>query len=430
MVKFLICFAIFHTPLISAAMITDENLCKKLHEQKKAMSFEEKLNFLKSGLKLRFQKSKFARPEILSLDVDPKNLISKPENHIEDDHLVFILGVDQTQEISDSVFEEEIKRYSELKKTIKKQEKKLRQLARSRSTKSCRKKQKAFNFSWKNWEELHEEKNSLHWARRHDEHLQAQKIATKTLKDLKLPWHMIENESLENMHHILRSTKSKHVVFMTHGRDLGEIFDRCDSACPPTFFENLSPSIQSLSLFVCHSQKAVDFYNLEKMMTESPSYYDQRYIFSLKNNKIYGYENIAPLLLFKHFLRKVDHFLAKKSEFLNPVEGHLQESAPSCLLSTKGLNLKAGTVSITLNRHFIGSWEAPKTTDQILEFPCPLLKKGHRFIFDNARLHEQLELDPNFEVSITDSDGSQRLCKEKRFIPDGSENPRRIIFSL
>jgi hypothetical protein len=413
MLKFIFCLILTYSPLLSANTFNEENLCEDLFKQKKSIGFHEKIDFVKAGLKLRFQKSKLAHPQVLT--VEPGRVVPKPF-HSSNEHVIFTLGVREIEEVSQSTLKKELLRLEELTKSIDERRGILKHLIDQNSVQDCRKEQLKHAFSWDEWQSLQKEQSTLFWAKRYNEHVESKKIVTKALHGLKLPWRVIENESLENIYNFLHSTDTRHVILIAHGRDLGEIFDRCDAVCPANLFENLSPTIQSLSFFVCHSEEAIEYYNLEKFLKESKSNYRKRYLFYVNNNEIYGQNNIAPLSVFKYFLHDVDHFLAKNAEDAETLTFNA-EDAPVCSLSTKGLHLIAGTVSITLNGHLIGAWEALKF-DQVVKFSCSYLKDENKLVFSNARLHEALKFEGDFDVTITSSDGSPMLWNQRKILDD------------
>jgi hypothetical protein len=97
-------------------------------------------------------------------------------------------------------------------------------------------------------------------------------------------------------------------------------------------------------------------------------------------------------------------------------------------LTTDGLHLQAGTLSITLNDHFVDALEAPKE-DVMMEFPCSYLQAGeNKVAFANARFQEQFKLDENFQVILELSDGSQEFLSNRRLIHDDMGSLYRISF--
>lgn len=391
--------------------ITEENICQQLIKQRKSHSLNDKFEDLKDSLEILFRKSDLGKPEISQIETKSSRTNSCLK--ITGKNYIVSLGVDSSNEISQSELEYQIRTYEELNKKIENQTKILFRMSSSFTVPLCEMRKKFYKFSWQEYQRNLEEKKSLIWGKRHLEFLEVKKIVENEIaKNLKLDWTFVKDSTLESVYSLLKNQDTRHVILINHGRDGGEIFDGNEASYPPTFFNSISSSLESLALFACHSHEAINYYNLSEIFSQPSSSFRERTIFSVKPNQLQHEKNVALLSSLKFFIRNIDNYIA---DYKCGKEIHVSPQDPSqiCRLESRNLILRRGTLGISLNGQFIGAATAPK--EQIsIEFNCSLLNdKESNFVFSNLRMQESenATLDNNdFDIELTS------LSKEKPII--------------
>ena len=203
----------------------------------------------------------------------------------------------------------------------------------------------------------------------------------KEKKHLKLNWELIRTNNLQAITEALKANDIANIIIISHGKSSGHLVDSEDLELPREAFNQISPTIQSLNFYSCHSKKLIDLYSLQGKMGKHPSFYKIRYLTNVSENDFMGETNLAPLAAFGYYLSQVDSHLSrsmKGSRLLQKEYGSdfiKFEEEKSCRLDTSGLMIKKGAYAVTLNEDMIGTLDGNHTQTEIL-FPCRALKAG------------------------------------------------------
>ncbi len=386
--------------------ITDKNICKELVEHQKNTGLKEKLSDFKEVLDFVFNKNKLGKPDLQSVSVDPQKRVSPAfSNSGRGKNYIISLGVDKPSEITDQEFINQTQEYKKLTSKIEAQAKILARMSSTSSRAICSLVKRLNNFSWETYQADIEKKSQFIWGKRHLEFLEVENIVNRELPKLQKSWHFVRDSSIENVYRILRSPSTRNVILMNHGREIGEILDANDSFYPPSFFKGVSPSVRSLSFFACHSSEAINYYDLKNIFAANPSFFSERFLFSVRANQFMKQKNIAVLSSLKYFLRGVDSYLSKNDpislDHWRPVHKSL---VPTCSLKSSDFSLLSGTVGISLNGQFVNAMSANKSGISAT-FDCNLLKKDGEniVVLSNLRFNQSEQTSiasENFEINI------------------------------
>jgi hypothetical protein len=159
---------------------------------------------------------------------------------------------------------------------------------------------------------------------------------------------------------------------------MGELLDGYDALYHGSFFKRVSPQLESLSLFSCHSEDAAEFYDLSNLLTHQTSFHPERLLFTVKPNHIYDKKNIAPISLLGGFIKSIDHTLHAQLHSQRPSQKARQAKAlpptPLCTLELNHVALTTGSISVLINQHIVGVLHpASPQDDAVFSFPCNLL---------------------------------------------------------
>lgn len=418
--------------------LTDQNICKELTEHRKSLGLKEKFSDFKEVVDFVFNKSKLGKSDLTVVNADPQQLVSSTFTDPQRGrNYIISLGVDKPAEISAQEFAAQTQQYEALTNKIEAQAKILARMSSTRSKMICSAIKRISNFSWEAYQRDIEKKSQFVWGKRHLEFLEVQKIVKKEVHDLHLRWIFVQNSSIDNVDRILRDPNTRNVVLMNHGREIGEILDANDAFYPPTFFKNISPSVRSLSLFSCHSTEAIKYYDLQNIFAKNPSYFHQRFLFSVRANGFMKQKNIAVLASFKYFLKGVDSFLYKNDPLhVGEWRPGGRSSGPICNLRSPDFSLRSGTVGLSLNGQFIGSVSAGRQGISA-DFDCSLLNGDgeNTVVISNLRFNQSeqtvLTKDPfSLQFSIPEQFPTTLTLTSFKTVLNDDSSFRKSIFKF
>ena len=206
-----------------------------------------------------------------------------------------------------------------------------------------------------------------------------EKFVSKAQKRLKLDWELIRTNRLQDITKALQSSDVANIIIISHGKPSGHLVDDQGQELPREAFVNISPSIQSLNFYSCHSKKLIDLYSLTEKMNKLPSYYKIRYLTNVAENEFMGETNLAPMAAFGYYLLQLDKYLndgQKGSILLQENYGQrFQRYSPdvSCELKAQDLLVEKGSYAVTLNDQMIGAIDETGN-HHTMKFPCGILK--------------------------------------------------------
>ena len=207
------------------------------------------------------------------------------------------------------------------------------------------------------------------------------KIVKRSRFRLKLDWELIETNQLKDVMDILKRTDIGNVIIIGHGKSSGHFVDSAGQEFPREAFSEISPSIMSINLYTCHSQKMMDLYQLQEKLSHGNSLYKIRYVTHVAENDFLGSDNYAPLTAFGYYLSKLDRYLQRSVKGASLLQENFQSQLSSlpqrntCHADLSDLNVKKGSYGIILNDQLIGSTSIAKPA-KLIEFDCHFLKAG------------------------------------------------------
>lgn len=437
--------------------VTEENVCSFLANMKKNMIKSKKAQHMGQVYGLMLNPGYFAHPLRYDLEMD-EDLVVKQSKETKGQLKNIIISLGPKEHIQKEIilngfmdeYKEESKRFGKMKNTFKR-------MYSKKSLEKCEKLKKKKNFLWKEYKELKDKitphgvvNNYKHasYIQQHDlvaNMVKQARGAIRLTKKTKLNWEIISANDINEVHKILRRSDLGNVVMVTHSYENGKkLVDANLNQYPSRYFNDISPSIMSLSFYSCHSQNVLDTYSLEQKFLETPSYHKKKHLFFVAENQLFGKSTYAPLTGFKDYLIKVDNYLFRSMQgnmlfqSLNSPELKEESEQEVCRVSLgKKLKVKKGTLTINVNRRFVGAIDID-TKKNSFEFPCSHLDRDDLGREDNIvylhgiNLLDKLKLDESkIEIKLSHPTKSYKVLKSKHIMSrkTGNYSSSKVTFS-
>ena len=180
----------------------------------------------------------------------------------------------------------------------------------------------------------------------------------QNLAGLQLHWEFIQGTNLEDVRAMLVDPAIRNLMIITDAAVNGQIVDSYSNAYPPTFFNQISPSLQSLSIYSNYGNAVRQLYALDAKLG-TPSLAIHRLVLTPT-----GAET------FPEFLRNVDTEVATKlpSDIPSPTKYF-----GGCQLTLSGIQPVVGDYGVFLAGGFIFTLRSGQVPPAVFEFNCGLL---------------------------------------------------------
>lgn len=183
-------------------------------------------------------------------------------------------------------------------------------------------------------------------------------------RPLKERWKIYPYSHLEEIKEILRDGTTHNVILVAHATSTGKLVDSDGHHFPLGFFEGLSRSLFSLTLYSCFAKEVVKTYQVDQALTLE-SFYPKRPIYFVKEVEDYDKLALAPLPRLSSFIRKVDRAIRRELPG-NRLEPQSQMGR-WCQIQIETPLKESEQVTLTIDRKFIGKASARKS---LLRYPC------------------------------------------------------------
>lgn len=427
--------------LLIAAMLLLANVGQardsECHQLKKkmdeAVTFNRVLQEVWGTIKLALFKKHYGTP--VKTSIHPEALLEGgPRKNPAQNHMIFLLGVDPEDQGQIDDFQYIMETYTQLDDEMGRKKDELKQLFKALmwSESSCERKRKKLGFSFIHLLDLHRKLESYPLGKQFAEGMEAMKTVAEVFPDLRMKWNFRRGAGLEDIFATISREGIIDAVIVTHGAEGGKIFDADLSDFPVKFFNAISPTLRSLSLFVCHSQEAAELYDVEEALRSTKSYYDKRYLFTVRNNSFGRFQNVAPMMIFPRFMYKVDRKLAGKK--IDYEGGHTPKNISPCQIKVSGLEVTGGKTVLTVNGNVVGVW-TPYKSPEIVDFKCSYLKNDRNdILFETHGRALDAKIEKKFDAWIQMEDETSWKPLKREFDaplrPDGSPALKFSSFSF
>ncbi len=415
-----------------------------------ALLYESKTNGLGDSIKKE-------RREEAELLLNPSRY-SKPETqevNMPDDHLVRqsevtskkLRNVILTLSLSESEKEEaeQLKPdYSILKKQLKVGGRTLKQLLKAATLEECHLRKTKLGFDYAHYQELINSKTKYEV----DDQLAQAEYLTKLaknagrklgfLKTLKHHWEVIPSSQIQDVLSYAQADDIGNLIIVGHGVNNGKFVDSHYNELSTNAFEQINPSLTSLSFYTCIGNQVFETYSLRSKLSKNPSFNKLRAVFSVSSHDpLKGEADVAPAPGLSSFIEKIDKQIdlieignqrvqtiagSKFQEYRAPIE---------CTLNMKGFRVTQGGFGFVLNRKLIGVVGTEGLKDAI-SFPCDwILATNNTLMIQNQNLRNRsTTADRNFEFYITTPSQTLKLNPPENFAPwdDGSYRGSKYHF--
>lgn len=355
---------VFITQLSMSAPIQAE-ICRDIHGQK--ITPPSKWMLYWTMVKLRLLPGSFAKPEPHQFQIDPTQL-RRESTGIKYRNIIFSVGPVPTDE--QNITQDNKDELAILDKKIQEHKKKLVGLIRTKDYESCQGRQKENGFDEVFYQELQTREQDFYSVR----NLTAQSVVDKNWGkirgNLNLNWELIRFTDLNQVKKILSTGNIANVIFLTHGTNQGTLVDSRIREFPQDYFSHLSPSILSISIYSCYSDKVVEYYNLKHSLKASLSYHKNRFLVQVQKGGALGGQ--APIQGFTSFLKRVDTLVAPELVKTLQSQKSIDNSYPelstekSCELKVSS-NLSDRDYGVFFNRQFLGLLTG---AEDVFTYPC------------------------------------------------------------
>ena len=382
--------------------VDDRNLCSYLSVLRNNKSNSDKEKQTKEALIGNLNPELMSYPEFNKINSENFAASYKNIDAITTLKNVIISLSPNPEVVAEITNSERWEEYMETKKELSRQTKIYNKLYRSDNIEKCNKIKLKKNFSLSRYNELKLKLSTFDEESLIEQHQLVEELFKRQKKILnlsktKLNWELIPYGSLNTIHEFLRSKDIGNVIIIAHSSsELKKIVDVNMNQFPSTFFSDISPTIMSLSFYTCHSKNILSTYDLENKFQKSLSLYPSRLVNFVKPNDILE-DGETPLMGFNAYLKRLDNnlYLQLKENVLEMsfiAENEKTQTEQECKIEIKTATPKSGSLSLILNKKFIGNLNSFESKT-IFAFNCSLLKGKNILLLQNSSLIEQLQTD-------------------------------------
>lgn len=209
------------------------------------------------------------------------------------------------------------------------------------------------------------------------------KIFKKKLKHLKQKWNIIYGVNHNTFAKYISSNDIENIIIIGHSNQNHALLDTNKFALTPRhFLKNISPTIRSISIFSCESNKIENNYKLTDRLKNTPSIWKKRFAITVKNKNVFGKGNVVSPLGLSSFLKKVDKFLyIEKEDSKNQQGTKIYQQPKRCsFYLTDQFQIPTDSILATLNGNYLIAnkvWNDEIKTISF-KFNCNLIKNNNK----------------------------------------------------
>jgi hypothetical protein len=391
------------------AQVDDENLCDYLRIVNDDKTNSEKFVEFKKVMLLMNTPGYYSHPVTQDLSTEDSMMVRTNSSS-----MVSLRNVIISLAPRDSIREEitasgEYATYKKNLKKLGKLQKIFGKLYRSHTKEECVLKKQKYQFNLKEYDALKDEISNNRDPGYVFQDSLIQKQINKAegrfqfFNKTKLHWEVISADTLNQVHQILRSPDVGNVVIVSHTEGtFGKLVDSSVAQYPTSFFSDLSPSLMSLNFYSCHADKILKTFALEEKFLQSQTIHKKRQLNFAQDSQMVDGEG-SPLSGFGDFLIRVDNGLVPLMEgnmLHQSIHGQEYPSmnAKMCKVSLGNVQVSQGTMSVIVNRHFVGTVNRFETVTEF-EFPCSFANRPENVILlQNHSLLESYPVSMDAEI--------------------------------
>lgn len=295
-----------------------------------------------------------------------------------------------------------------------------RHIGRASSTSECLVRLRERNFDYLSF--LRDSKNVSEKIKILKPELEAHamdKQINKLSRWVKKRWYIRRVFHMDDLKKELLKLDAKNIFIVAHARQNGQIVDSYNNALPASFFEDISPTIFSISLYNCYSTKTLDFYSLRENLDQE-NFYKFRYLFGVEEDDDFSKEQYAPLSRASKFINKVDRNVRRN---ISDSFWGFSERPEYCSVTLDENSLKhlgqvgQKEIHLSLAGKYLGTF---RKDSGVIQFKCEYLKEGSVLF---ARPNEPLDI----EFTLSFSNGRAANSKDT-FKREGKVIGKRLTF--
>jgi hypothetical protein len=431
------------TPLLEwKDEVTDDNICEFLQYLKAKKTKSDKWNQFNEIMTLMNNPGSYSKPKRFDLVMDDEKLVQVETTQMAKLRNIIVSLAPHEKVQKEIISNNDVEKYKEAMKELENKKKIFGKLYRAQNKAECQSRKDEFQFSFSEYDKMKKDLDSnkaRSYMFQHGLIVKQVKQARgkwRLLDKTKLDWEIIPANTLNNLHQILRSNDVANVIVVTHSVDeYKKLVDSELNAYPTRFFTDLSKSLMSLNFYTCHSQNVLDTYDLERKFLEAKSYHKLRHLNFVEENDLFGGHGYAPIMGFKDFLISVDNdlFTSMRGNILNQsLKRHQYAeniSTPMCKINVGEVVVSSGTLSVIINRRFVGTINGNDVATQF-EFPCWFLDRenDNTILLQNNSLVQSLEVTQD-KINVQISGTSLTKISEEHFkTREGKYSSSKILF--
>ena len=380
-----------------ASDLNTERACQEIQQSKSQLPKISRFHALWDVLRVRLAPGSVIKLQEIDLSVLP----SVPAASESGENIIFSIEPPQAF-LNSPEFQQKQERYEAIQNTLESQKRKLTKIFKTKSVQECIQVSNDQDFDFLGFSKLAEEAKALALV---GQALDAQKVRNtieKTLKHLKLNWHVVWSTQVMDVYLALKSPNTRNIVILSHGVSGGKLVDSSLNEYPLGIFSELSPSLESISFFSCHDDESVSLYHVEDHLRESPTSMALRRVFYAQGAKLLGQQDVVPVEAFKSFMKKVDRRILDASRIESPKTTLDPSPVPAqCSIQISGLALARGTLGFSLNGRFIGDLDKYSLSTEFT-FPCRYLDRAKNILVMRSLnlLEDALPVSAEYSVSV------------------------------
>lgn len=387
--------------------VTDEEVCQAIHGTQVAFAAnqaaisERKFTVMQMVLNPK----RYASMGVDSVKMPEALVYREPLEEIANKRsLIMILAPTPGQKEEFDKIQGEFARISA---QFKNRRKKLSKLMKTKSFQACLEKQEDLAFNYQEFKDLSDALSSMQVANRINEFKMFRKETRQAgkklfvFKNLRMPWEVIEFSNLNDIRRALSSPNVANVIFVSHGESNGKIIDPRFNSLPASVFEWVSPSIQSVSFFSCHTHDAIVSYKLKDHLGSQATVHPIRYVGYVNTADFLEDSNQAPSTALSGFIEDLDKQLSLAQEGTRRAQSvgraSLKPAQPIalCTVQVDQAQVIKGSFAVKVNSKWAGVLYPETTAENTkFSFPCNWLKtSGNRVFLENISLTERSSLE-------------------------------------
>lgn len=346
--------------------------CEELQTQRGQIPHISRWRVMAQLLRLKFRPGSVAFPDFVNLNTPQGELLPTPSgNPPAGRNLIFSL-MPPARLTQGPEFERAKKRYEELTDILMGMLPLLRSFMFADGVDECITLAREAQFDFKAFQTLGTERAGLEWVNQIRDGNEASAILSRTVPKLRHDWEVHPTTDLMTVFQALRSTQVRNIIIVAHADTDGRIFDSSFNEYPIGFFSDISPTIESISIYSCHSEKVVERYKIADRIRALPTYHERRTVYRSVGMKLMGIQDVVPIKSLGSFIKKIDRWQSFEED-----ETLVKPTHAYCRIGLEGLQVKSGGFGFLLNGEFIGSANPGALAGLLtLYYPCSLADRA------------------------------------------------------